>query len=112
MEGLRYLNTFSNLIFNFFFLLLLYTTHINTHYVLLLMLTVPMYTMLSRISNIPYLVANVDCTLTGSATLPFRTSNISQENTAADILIEDQLWPPLDMVKLTWSKNCTNQPNS
>ena len=32
-------------------LLLLYTTHINTHYVLLLVLTAPMYTMLPKISE-------------------------------------------------------------
>ena len=46
--SLRHLNTFSNF---FYFYCWLSTTHINTHYVLLLLVTVPMYTMLSKISE-------------------------------------------------------------
>ena len=49
---------------------------INTCYILLLLLTVPMYTMLSttKYQNIPYLVAIVDCTgPVGSAAASFRT---------------------------------------
>ena len=59
-----------------------------------------MYTMLSTNNNqnLPYLVAIVDCTHIGLAKRPSRTYNITQENTTADILVEDQLWPPLDMV--------------
>ena len=54
-----------------------YTTHIITRYVWLLLL----------------------CTHIVSAT-PFfkKTSNIAQENTTVDILTENQLWTPLDMV--------------
>ena len=113
-----HLNTFPVL----FIVAVLYT-NINTCYVLLLLLSVPMYTMLSTTKqsekNIAYLVANVGCTHIGSATTSFKDlvtlyrrtlqqiswyrisygllqglSNIVQKNTTADILVEDQLWPP------------------
>ena len=56
---------FKQLLFQVFltYLLLLYATHTNTCYVLLLLVTVPMYTLLStaKYQNISYLVAIVDC---------------------------------------------------
>ena len=76
----------------------LYTTHINTCYVLLLLLTAPMYTMLSKISehtisccycglhpctpccpkyqNIPYLATIVDCTHVHHVVQNIRTYHI------------------------------------
>ena len=57
----RHLNTFCH----FFIYCWQYSTHISIHVMNCLLLTVPMYTMLSI--SIPYLVA---CTHTGSAQLP------------------------------------------
>ena len=34
----------------------------------------------------------------GQLQLPWELGNIAQYNTKADILIENRLWPPLDMV--------------
>ena len=50
--------------------LFLYTTHINTCYIMLLILTELMYSVLStrKYQNIQCLVAIVDCTHVGSAT--------------------------------------------
>ena len=58
---------------------------VAVYYTLLLLLTVPLYIMLSttKYHNIPYLAAIVDCTHTG-----YHTASM---NTTADILIEDQL---------------------
>ena len=61
-----------------------------------------MYNMLS-ITKLSYLVAVVDLltdyTHVGSdSCFLVRLRNIAQENTTADILVEDQLWLPLDMV--------------
>ena len=68
--------------------------HINTHYVLLLVLII--YTMLSKISGTyntlllhPYSV---------SYSFLQELDNISQVNATADLLIEDQLLPHLNMV--------------
>ena len=58
---------------------------------LLLLLTVPVYTMFSKISEVPYYVVVVDWTHIGSA---MRIEDIVQENTTADTLIEDQLQLP------------------
>ena len=59
-------------------LLLLSTTHINTCYVLLLFLTVPIEV---------------------STTTSFEgLGNIARESIAEDILVEDQLMPPLDLI--------------
>ena len=69
----RHINTLSNL-----YIVAVHYTHINTHYVLLLLLTAPI--------------------LEDQLQLYSRTCNIAQENTTAeDILIENQLRPPLDM---------------
>ena len=62
--SLGHLNTFTIFLF---ILLLLYTTHINTCYVLL---TEPMYTM-HKISEHSHLVAIVDCDHIESATASF-----------------------------------------
>ena len=51
-----------------------------------------------KYQNIPYLVAIVDCTRIGSATGFFLgLGNTAQENITANISIDDQLRPPLDM---------------
>ena len=51
-----------------------------------------------HLNNLSYLFI-VDCTHVGSANSFLRgLGNIAKENTTADILIEDQLWPPLDTV--------------
>ena len=84
MEGLPIFKQFFNL-----FIVGISTN--ATIYVLLLFLTVPMYTILSKYQNIPYRVAIVGCIYIGSATTSFRgLGNIAQEKTTADI---DQLWP-------------------
>ena len=68
---------------------------------MLLLLTVSMYTMLSTTNNqnIQYLVASFDCTSWISYSLLQRIGTIALDNTTADISVEDQLQPPLDMVK-------------
>ena len=65
------------------------------------LLSATMYTMLSttKYQHIPYLVALVDCTL----------GNIARENTTADILAKDHLWPTLDMATVDQDRNCTDQ---
>ena len=45
-------------------------------------------------------VAIVGCTRTESAIASFKLHNYAQENTTADILIKEQLWSPLDMVRV------------
>ena len=64
--------------------------------------------------HILYIVAIVDCTHVGSATASFKDLvTVAQENTtnqAAAVLMEDQLQPPLDLVKeFPRSENSTNQ---
>ena len=89
----------------------LYTTHINTCYVLLLLLAVH-YTH----QHMLCIVAIVDCThvhpvvhyhtllllltttMQGQLQPLWRTCNSAHKNTTADILVEDQLRPTLDMV--------------
>ena len=56
---------------------MLSTTHTNTCYVLLLLLTAPMQGQLQLLRGL---------------------GNFAQENTIADILIEDQLQSPLDVI--------------
>ena len=70
------------------------------HNVLLLLLTVAMYTMLftTEYHNIPNLVAIVDSTHVESATASLEDFNIVQENTTADILIDDHYGLQLDRV--------------
>ena len=82
--------------------------HINIYFVLLLLLTVAICAPrcpLQNNQNIPYLVAIVDCTLVEGL------GNIAQENTTADILIEDQLQPPFDMV-IADQEHELHKPNS
>ena len=69
-------------------------TYINTCYVLVLLLTGTMYTMLNN-QNIPYLVAIIDSTLVGSATVSFKdvAAKHYQPNS-----IEGELRPLLDLV--------------
>ena len=81
-----------------------FTTHMNIRYVLWPSLTVPMYIMLSKTAE--HTTPCCYCTLH-----PYKVSysflglgSIAQENTAADILIEDRLRP-----QLTGSENSTNQ---
>ena len=93
--SLRHLNTFSNL-----YIVAVHCTH-QSMLCIVVVLTVPMYTMLStsKYQNIPYFAAIVGCTqIIGYLQFPSRIGNIVQENTTADILIEDQPQPPLDMV--------------
>ena len=79
----RHFNTFLTC------LLLLYTTHINTCYVLLLLLTVHMYTMLSskQIIRTYHILLTAPCRV--SKSILQRNCNTAQET--VDILVEDQL---------------------
>ena len=76
---------------------------------MLLWLTVPMYTKLSITEH------TISCCYCWLHPCRVRYSflrgldNIAQENTTADILLEDQLWSPLDMIQLTGRENTTNQ---
>ena len=90
--------------FSAFLLLAVHYTHINTCHVLLLLLTVSVYAMLSRISE-HYISCCCDCFHLREL------GNIAQENTAADILIADQLQPPLDKVKV-YQERELHKPNS
>ena len=59
--------------------------------------------------NTPYLVALVDCTDICWATAFLKDfGNISWKNTTADILIEDQLWPPLDKATVDQEQELQN----
>ena len=53
-------------------------------------------------------VAIAGCTDIGSASASFKKLVTLHRSTSADILVERQLWPPLDMVTFDWSKNSTN----
>ena len=59
---------------------------------------------LNRYQHIHYLLAIVDYTLVGSATASFKDLvTVTQENytnQTADILVEDQIRPPLDLVRV------------
>ena len=58
------------------------------------------YTM-SKISDIPYLVVIVHCTHIGSATASFEDLvTLHRRTLQPDILIEDQVLSPLDMVTI------------
>ena len=89
----------------------------NTCWVLLLLLTVLMYTTLSttKYHNIPYIVAIVDCTHVGPAIASFKDScNNAQENTTnqtADVLVKDQLQSPLDSERVGQEREL-HKPNS
>ena len=58
------------------------------------------------------IVAIVDCNHVWSATAYSGLGNNEHKNTTADILIEDQIWPPLDLVTLDRIGKCTNQIHS
>ena len=70
-----------------------------------------MYTMLSTMQNMPYLAASIDYLCRVSYSLHQRHGNIAQENTTnqtANILVEDQLQPPLDLAIVAQEQNSTN----
>ena len=98
----QYLNTFSNLFY------CVHTTHINTHCYCWRYLCIPRC---PKYQNIPYLVAIVVCSHRVSYSFLRELSNFTQENTQADISIEDQLRPPLDMVTVD-QKRELHKPNS
>ena len=54
--------------------------------------------MLSKTSKHIITVVIVDCTHIGSDRASLGLGNIGQENTIAYILIQNQIWPTLDMV--------------
>ena len=83
----------------FLLLAVQYTHQYNTCYMLclLLLLTAPVYIMLS-IRTYHTLLLFTASIARGSAGFLRGLGNIAQEKTTADILIEDQLQPPLDML--------------
>ena len=86
----RYLNTFSNL-----YIVTVYYTHIihAMYYCYCWQYPHTPCCPLQTNQNIPCIYAIVD----GSHVRYIGLGNISQENSTADILVENQLWPPLDM---------------
>ena len=78
--------------------MLLGTAYINTCHVLLLLLTVPMWTALSSTQISAHLVAIVDCIHAGSAVTVAQDNSTNQ---TADGLVEDPLQPPLDLVTVS-----------
>ena len=70
-----------------------------------------MYTMLPKYQNIPHHVAIVDCTHIGSATASAEDLVTLEENTTEDILVEDQLLPPLNMAMVDQEREL-HKPNS
>ena len=92
-----------------FLFIVVYILHTNIHYILCCYCWL-LYPCCSKCLNISYLVAIIDCTHIGSATASFYDL-VTLHRSTADILVEDQLWPPLDMVTVDQEWKLHN-PNS
>ena len=79
----------------------------NTHQYILCIVAIVDCTQVTMISITKQsdLVAIVDCIHIGSTTASFEDLVTFHSRTQKHILVEDQLWPPLDIVT---SENCTN----